>query len=393
MTDPLRCKTAIVGIGETEFSGDSGRSEQRLAVEAVSAALDDAGLTPDDIEGIVTCDFEDTNQIELVNAMGLRNIHSFTEIGHAGGVPSGAVAHAAMMVASGACKCVVGYRSMNERSGLRYGTRVEGEDNPMAAPRLKRWWGLHIPHGLIVPADWTAMMARRRIIEFGETREQWANIPVTFRKHANQNPHAMQYKKKLTVEDYLNAPLLSDPLCKFDYCLETDGAVAFIVTSAERAKTLKSTPAYIHTAVQAMGTPPVFYLANYYRESMTTSHEIVETAKELWKKSGLNAAHMDVAQIYDHFTPWVLLALEGLGFCKKGEAGAFCADGQLAIGGTLPTNTAGGQMSEGYIHGWSLINEGVKQIRGSSTAQVKDCEFSLVASAAGCPTGAVILSR
>ena len=126
---------------------------------------------------------------------------------------------------------------------------------------------------------------------------------------------------------------------------------------------------------------------------MTTSHEIVETAKELWKKSGLNAAHMDVAQIYDHFTPWVLLALEGLGFCKKGEAGAFCADGQLAIGGTLPTNTAGGQMSEGYIHGWSLINEGVKQIRGSSTAQVKDCEFSLVASAAGCPTGAVILSR
>jgi acetyl-CoA acetyltransferase len=196
----------------------------------------------------------------------------------------------------------------------------------------------------------------------------------------------------LTLEDYMSAPILADPLCKFDYCVETDGATAFVVTSAERAKTLKSTPAYIHTAAQGMGFP-VLYIANYYRESLTRAYEIEAVAKDLWKKSGLGPKNINVAQIYDHFTPWVLTTLEDMGFCKKGEAGAFYANGQAEIDGELPINTSGGMMSEAYMHGWSQLNEGVRQIRGTSTAQVKDCEFSLVASAAGCPTGAVILSR
>src|ERR1017187_5034458 len=125
MTDPLRRKTAIVGIGATEFSDNSGRSEQRLAMEAILAALDDAGLSPDDVDGFIGGDFESTNQIDVVNAMGMRNIRSFACISHAGGVPCGSVGHAAMMVYSGAADCVVGYRSMNERSGLRYGTSSE----------------------------------------------------------------------------------------------------------------------------------------------------------------------------------------------------------------------------------------------------------------------------
>lgn len=385
MSESLRRKTAIVGIGATEFSANSGRSERRLAAEAVLAALEDAGLDPDDIDGIVNSDFDDTNQVDVINALGLRNICSYATIPHGGGSPCGTVAHAAMMVASGVCQCVVAYRSLNERSGHRYGSSEE-------IPSFPWVYGLHAPYGLIVPAEWTAMHARRRMIEFGETREQWAAVPVTFRANANRNPRAMLHRKTLTREDYLAAPILAEPLCRYDYCLETDGAVAYVVTSAERARALASTPAYIHTAVQATGFP-VWYQTNYYRKSITTGAEVVATAELLWRESGLGPREIDVAQIYDHFAPLVLTSLEDFGFCRKGEGGPFVADGRIAPSGELPLNTAGGLLSEGYIHGWNLILEGVRQIRGTSTTQVKDVEFSLVTSCWGAPTSAVILTR
>ncbi|MBK6286407.1 MAG: lipid-transfer protein [Gammaproteobacteria bacterium] len=385
MTDQPRRKAAIVGIGATEFSTNSGRSEQRLAVEAILEALGDAGLSPDDIDGIINSDYEPTNHIDVVNAMGLRNIRAYATIPHGGGSPCGTIAQAAMMVASGECKCVLAYRSMNERSGHRYGS-------PEIPATFDGVYGLHAPYGLIVPGEWVAMHARRRMIEFGETREQWANIPLTFRKHANRNPRAIFHEKEMTLEDYLRAPMLADPLCRLDYCLETDGAVAYIVTSAERARTLGSIPAYIHATAQAMGYP-IWYQSNYYRESLTTASEMVATAKILWKKSGLTPRDIDVAQIYDHFTPAVLTALEDMGFCEKGEAGEFVGEGRIGVDGDLPMNTAGGLLSEGYIHGWNLILEAVRQVRGTSTAQVKDVEFSLVTSCVGAPTSAAILSR
>ena len=385
MSRSLRCKTAIVGIGATEFSANSGRSERRLAVEAVLAALGDAGLDPDDIDGIVNSDFDDTNQVDVINALGLRNIRSYATIPHGGGSPCGTVAHAAMMVASGVCGCVVAYRSLNERSGHRYGSAE-------AVPVFPWVYGLHAPYGLVVPGEWTAMHARRRMIEFGETREQWADVPVTFRAHANRNPRAMLHQKTLTREDYLQAPVLAEPLCRYDYCLETDGAVAYLVTSAERARTLAATPAFIHTAVQATGCP-VWYQTNWYRGSLTTGDEVVATAERLWRESGLAPRDIDVAQIYDHFAPLVLTSLEDYGFCGKGEGARFVGDGRIAHDGELPLNTAGGLLSEGYIHGWNLILEGVRQVRGTSTAQVKDVEFSLVTSCWGAPTSALILSK
>ena len=385
MSKALRRKTAIVGIGATEFSADSGRSEQCLAAEAVLAALEDAGLGPDDVDGIVNSDFDATNQIDVINSVGLRNIRSYATIGHGGGSPCGTVAQAAMMVASGACRCVVAYRSLNERSGHRYGSSEPVASFPWV-------YGLHAPHGLIVPAEWTAMHARRRMIEFGDTREQWAEVPVTFRANANRNPRAMMRDRPLTREDYLAAPILADPLCRYDYCLETDGAVAYVVTSASRARSLRAIPAYIHTAVQAASFP-IWYQTNWYRSSLTTGTEVVALGEELWSRSGLGPKNIDVAQIYDHFAPLVLTSLEDLGFCSKGEAAQFVGDGRIGPGGELPLNTAGGLLSEGYIHGWNLIAEGVRQIRGTSTAQVEDVEFSLVTSCWGAPTSAVILSR
>ncbi|MCG3170968.1 MAG: hypothetical protein CALGDGBN_02539 [Pseudomonadales bacterium] len=385
MSQNPRRKTAIVGIGATEFSNDSGRSERRLAVEAVLAALEDAGIAPDEVDGLISSDCDATNQLELVNAMGLRNVACYATIPHGGGSPCGVTAHAAMMVASGACRHVVAYRSLNERSGQRYGS-VD------AQPRFPGVFGLHAPYGLVVPGEWTAMHARRRMIEFGETREQWAEVPVAFRVHANRNPRAMQYRKPLTRQDYLDAPMLAEPLCRFDYCLETDGAVAYVVSSAERARSLASVPAYVHATAQATGFP-VWYQTNYYRESLTTGDEAVATAANLWKASGLGPRDIDVAQIYDHFAPLVLTSLEDYGFCRKGEAAAFVAGGRIALGGELPLNTAGGLLSEGYIHGWNLILEGVRQIRGTSTAQVEDVEFSLVTSGWGAPTSALVLAR
>ncbi len=385
MNEALRCKTAIVGIGATEFSADSGRSEQCLAAEAVLAALGDAGLGPDDVDGIVNSDFDTTNQIDVINSVGLRNIQGYATIGHGGGSPCGTVAQAAMMVASGACNCVVAYRSLNERSGHRYGS-----SEPIAS--FPWVYGLHAPYGLIVPAEWTAMHARRRMIEFGDTREQWAEVPVAFRANANRNPRAVMRDKPLTREDYLAAPILAEPLCRYDYCLETDGAVAYVVTSAARARTLPTVPAYIHTAVQATSFP-IWYQTNWYRSSLTTGSEVVAMGESLWRRSGLGPRNIDVAQIYDHFAPLVLTSLEDLGFCRKGEGAQFVAEGRIGCGGELPLNTAGGLLSEGYIHGWNLIAEGVRQVRGTSTTQVEDVEFSLVTSCWGAPTSAVILSR
>ncbi|MGD9598444.1 MAG: lipid-transfer protein [Steroidobacteraceae bacterium] len=385
MSRTLRRKTAIVGIGATEFSASSRRSERRLAVEAVLAALADAGLDPDDVDGIVNSDFDATNQVDVINALGLKNIGAYATIPHGGGSPCGTVLQAAMMVASGTCGCVVAYRSLNERSGHRYGSA-----GPVAA--FPWVFGLHAPYGLVVPGEWTAMHARRRMIEFGETREQWATVPVTFRAHANRNPRAMLHAKTLTHADYLAAPILAEPLCRYDYCLETDGAVAYVVVAADRARSLRNVPAYIHTAVQATGCP-VWYQTNWYRDSLTTGAEVVAAARALWGASGLAPRDIDVAQIYDHFAPLVLTALEDFGFCGKGEAGAFVGEGRIAHEGALPLNTAGGLLSEGYIHGWNLILEGVRQIRGSSTAQVDDVEFSLVTSCWGAPTSALILSK
>ncbi|MBT4521323.1 MAG: lipid-transfer protein [Halieaceae bacterium] len=385
MNDQLKRKTAIAGIGTTEYSFNSGRSEQRLAIEAINQALQEAGLTPDDVDGLVNSDYEATNQVDVVNAMGMQNIASFATIPHGGGSPCGAIAHAAMMVASGQCKCVVAYRSMNERSGHRYGS-------PEIPARYDWVYGLHAPYGLIVPAEWVAMHGRRRMIEFGETREQWAQVPLTCRANANNNPAALLHEKKLTLEDYLNAPILADPLCRYDYCLETDGAVALVITSAEKAESLASTPAYIHAAVQGMGHQ-IWYQSNYYGGSLTTGSENVAAAKQLWAKSGLTPRNIDVAQIYDHFTPAVLTSLEDYGFCEKGDAGGFVSDGNIGPDGELPINTAGGLQAEGYIHGWNLILEAVRQIRGTSSNQVRDVEFSLVTSCCGAPTSAAILSR
>ena len=387
MPDPaqLRNVAAIAGIGHTEFSKNSGRSEPQLAVEAIRAALDDCGLTPADVDGMVRLDMDDTEEIKVINNLGVRNLRVHALGHYGGGSPCGLVLLATMMIATRQADVVVGYRSMNERSGRRFGV-MEGA---RYVANDQQWT---VPFGLASAGAMVAMSARRQIEEFGWSREHYAAVSLACREHAQQNPGATFYGSPLTIDDYMNARMIAEPLCLFDYCLETDGACAWVVVSAERARDLPQPPAYITGASQGIGLPQ-FTMTNYYRETLTTGYETVNAAENVYAMAGVGANDIDVIQVYDHFTPWVIMALEDFGFAPKGEGGPFAATGALrAAGGELPLNTSGGQLSEGYIHGHNLILEAVRQVRGTSTNQLSDVGYSMCTSGNGVPTSALILT-
>jgi acetyl-CoA acetyltransferase len=224
---------------------------------------------------------------------------------------------------------------------------------------------------------------------YGTTREHLGNVAIAARKHANRNPYAMMRHKTLDMETYREGRMIGYPLNLYDCCLETDGALACVVTSIERARDLRQKPVLVHSVAQASGPNPV-HLANYNNspDMETTS---VFCAKLLWQRSELQPKDMHCTQIYDAFTPLVILGLEDYGFCKRGEGGPFTEGGRLELGGALPTLTSGGGLSEAYVHGFNLIVEGVRQIRGTSYNQVEGCNNTLVTGASGVATSAVVL--
>ena len=383
MADTLKDKACVVGIGETEFSKNSGRSEMRLALEAITAACADAGISPKEIDGIVRFSVDGNQVDELARNLGLDNVRFFPEVFFGGGAGCGIVQMASMAVALGKAKYVVCFRALNERSGFRYGQMA------MAMPMMGHFQ-YSIPFGLMAPGSMVAVMANRHTHLYGTRTTDLGEIAVAFRKHANMNPRAMMHEKPLTMEDHANARMIAHPLRLFDYCQESDGAVAVIVTSPERAKDLKQKPAYIMAAEQGTGSWMEMMTA-YQREDIADLEEYSRLAPHLWKEAGIGPEDIDCAQIYDAFTPLVVMQLESFGFCKRGEGGPFVRDGALQIGGRLPTNTSGGCLSEAYIHGLNQFSEGVRQIRGTSPVQVPDCKNVLVTSGSGIPTSALIL--
>jgi acetyl-CoA acetyltransferase len=207
------------------------------------------------------------------------------------------------------------------------------------------------------------------------------------------NPKAMFYGRPITLQDYMESRMIVEPLRLYDCCLDTDGAVAIILTSAERAKALKQRPAYILGATQGIATQGEM-MTSYYRPMISILPESWYAGQELWRVTGLSPKDVDVAQLYDAFTPLIPMQLEEYGFCGVGEGAAFCEGGdRIRLGGEIPCNTSGGHLSEAYIHGMNLIAEAVRQIRGTSTAQVEDAEISLVTGGLGVPTSAVLLRR
>jgi acetyl-CoA acetyltransferase len=380
---PLQDAAAIVGIGQTEFAKQIDRPEAQLAMEAVVAALDDAGISPSEVDGLSSFTMETTDEVTMAKSIGAGDITYFSQVGYGGGAGCATIGHAAMAIATGQANVVVAWRS--RKRGAR-GSRPWATA-PSRLPIQAQWTR---PAGLLRPVDEVAMLARRYIHEFGGGREQLAEVAMAVRAHANRNPAALMYDKPMSLDDYMSARYISEPLCLFDNCLETDGALAAVIVSAERAKDCPHPPALVHAFGQGLHRQHES-MVNYYCDDPLMGPAWA-AAKRLWSQSELTPADVDVAQIYDAFTPLILLSLEGYGFCQRGEAGDFVTDGNLRWGtGSLPTNTSGGGLSEAYVHGFNLITEGVRQLRGTSTCQVEAAKTCLVTSGEGVPTSAILL--
>ena len=388
-----RDKCSIVGIGATEFSKASGRSELSLATQAILAAVEDAGLEPDDVDGLVHCDYDRAKFTDVAESLGLSNVTYWSAVGPGGVAPAGMVAQAVAAIESGQATTVAVYRSLNGRSGRRYGSGVEG----MTQPRVggdQSWDEFFLPYGLVTPGQFFALLANRHMTQFGTTSEDLGAIAVACRERANHNPAAQMRDRKMSMDDYLASRLISAPLRLFDFCLETDGACAVIVTSSDRAKDLRQVPASIRAVAQGTikGGQGGIMFPVLVREDVT-SLAARPMAETLYRRAGLGPGDVDVAQLYDCFTITVLLQLEDYGFCAPGEGGPFAASGALDLTGSLPINTSGGHLSEGYIHGMNHIVEGVRQIRGDSTSQVPNAEVVLVTSAPPIASTALILTK
>ena len=386
MTAPA---AAIAGIGATEFSKNSGRSELRLAVEAARAALDDAGLAPADVDGMVTFSMDSSAEIAVARELGAADLTFFGLVGYGGGAACGTVQHAAMAVATGAASAVLCYRALNERSGRRFGQVAASALADATSAAIDSGW--HYPMGLATPAATVAMAARRYMHAFGATSADFGAVAVADRRHAATNPTAWFYQRPITLADHQESRWICEPLRLLDCCQETDGAVAVLVTSLERARSLKKSPVVISAAAQGSGANQ-YTMTSYYRDDMTGLPELGVVARQLWRQAGVGPGDIRTAVLYDHFTPYVLMQLEELGFCGRGEARHFIDGGTIELGGALPLNPHGGQLGEGYLHGMNGIAEGVRQVRGSSVNQVPGDGPVVITAGTGVPTSGLILS-
>jgi acetyl-CoA acetyltransferase len=379
---------AVAGIGATEFSKDSGRSELQLAAEATAAALADAGLRPADVDGLVTFTMDAVAEVAVARELGVGELRFFSQIGYGGGAACATVHQAALAIAAGAAEVVVCYRALNERSGRRFGQVSVGAVAMPTTSGIDNGW--HYPMGLSTPAATVAMAARRYMHVYGATSEDFGTVAVADRKHAAANPRAWFYQRPITLAEHQASRWIAEPLRLLDCCQESDGAVAIVVTTLDRARDLRCPPVVIRAAAQGSG-PDQFTMTSYYRDDLTGLPEMGVVARQLWEQSGASPDEVRTAVLYDHFTPYVLMQLEELGFCPRGEARHFISGGAIELGGRLPLNTHGGQLGEAYIHGMNGIAEGVRQVRGTAVNQVSGDGPVLVTAGTGVPTSGLIL--
>jgi len=331
----------------------------------------------------------DTNpDIDIARALGIGELTFQSRIHYGGGAACATVAQAAMAVASGVADVVVCYRAFNERSGDRFGAGVQ--DRPPLANGENAQFAFYAPMGLLAPAQWVAMAARRYLHVAGASSEDFGRVAVADRRHAATNPKAWFFGQPITLLDHQASRWIVEPLHLLDCCQETDGGQALVVTSLERARDLPNPPAVVRAAAQGSGDEQ-HMMTSYFRDDLAGLPEMAVVARQLWDNSGLGPADMQAAILYDHFTPYVLCQLEELGFCAKGEAKEFVRDGNIELGGGLPLNTHGGQLGEGYLHGMNGIAEGVRLVRGTSVNQVPGLEHVVVTAGTGVPTSGLVL--
>jgi len=373
-----RGQAAIVGIGATEFSKDSGVSTFALATRAIKAAIADAGLKIEDIDGLCTFGPADSVSPNLVaQALGIQSMSFYVDQYLGGSVSMSMVGQAALAVSNGVADCVVIYRALNGRSEAR----LNGANaNPAKIP-----WDVQfkMPNGYIVPAQEMAMNARAHMLRYGTRHEDFGRIAVLSRTNALDNERAMM-RKPITLDDYMASEWIAEPFHKLDCCLETDGAVAIVVVAADRAKDLPHRPVLVQGAAWGGG----INMANNGFTDLAVS-PARPIAERLYASAGLGPQDIDFAEFYDCFTYPVLSQIEGYGFAEPGDVGSMLADGHFdRATGKLPFNTHGGLLSEGYIHGMNHVYEAVQQIRGDAAhRQVKKHDVALVTGQLGYVSG------
>jgi acetyl-CoA acetyltransferase len=376
MTSGLGGSAAIVGVGQTEFSKAAGRSETQLASEAIISALDDAGMTVDDVDGLVSYTIDPVEETELVRSIGIPEISFSSRVPYGGGGSQGVLLHAAAAVVSGAADVVVAYRAVKSRSGERFGRASLGSrpTSSHAGTTAMQWCA---PFGVMTPASWISLNATRYMHVHSVESEDFGRAVVQLREYAANNPNAHFFGRPITLDEHQASRWIAEPSIRlFDCCQETDGSVALIISRSDRAM---DTPAPVTIAAAAGAAMFEEEIAsNHYSPELSVMDGSVALAKRLFDGFGISRDDIDVAMIYDAFTPILLMQIEGLGFCGPGEAKDFIAEGNLGLKGGLPLNTNGGLIGEGYIHGLNLTLEAVRQLRGASSNQVEHARTALV---------------
>jgi acetyl-CoA acetyltransferase len=381
----------ITGIGWTDYSRNSGKSVESLAVEAAKAALADAGLAPGDADGIVTYGLLDTVATAVVATdLGMAVVNHYADYNAGGNMACGAVFSAAMAVASGQARHVVVFRALNGASGVRYGgaafsqllamTSIHSDSEPQFLDSC----------GVTMPVQHFALLCRRHMIRHGTTPDHLAAVAMAGRSYAERNERAMM-RKPMGREDYESSRMISEPFRTVDCCLQSDGACALVVSARDAAADLKRQPVRILSGATVTGPRARGGMWGNFWEDHSRSYAHY-AAPRLFGSAGLKPADIDLAQLYDCFTYSALVQLEDFGFCTKGEGGPFFAQGRTRLGGDLPVNTAGGLLSEAYIHGLNLVVEAVSQLRGEAgVRQVPGAETALVSAGGATSSGSALI--
>ena len=359
---------AIVGIGETAYTRGSGKSATALQMEAALVAIADAGITPRDIDGIVTCSTGPVVAEDFVTNFGIPDLRLSAHVRMGGASCVAALQTAVAAIAVGSCRYVLIPVGRNGYSEVRTDARMK------EMPQLDVVAEFEGPVGSLAPVQYYAVMARRHMELYGTTARHFAEVAVTTRRHAILNGNVVM-NKPLTVEEHHASRMISDPFRLFDCSLESDGGAAVIVSAADRARDLKKPVVSILGVAEGHPDSP----ASIAQRDDLLEFGLVKAAARAFPMAGVGPKDMDVAEIYDCFTFTVLRQLEILGFCKTGEGGPFVMDGRIGLGGELPINTHGGLLSQGHVVGLNHVIELTRQLRGEAgKAQVKDAELGLV---------------